>query len=58
MNGAITLLVSHRFSSARLADLIVVISDGQVIESGSHAELMRLGGTYAELYALQARGYS
>jgi ATP-binding cassette subfamily B protein len=56
-NGAITVLVSHRFSTVRMADLIVVIDSGRVIESGSHAELMEMGGPYAELYEIQARGY-
>lgn len=55
--GAITILVSHRFSTVRMADFIVVVDEGQVTEFGTHGELMRLGGTYAELYELQARGY-
>ncbi len=55
--GAITLLVSHRFSTVRMADLIVVIHSNGVAESGSHAELIRRGGIYAELYELQARAY-
>ncbi len=57
-HGTITLLVSHRFSTVRSADLIVVLEHGRVIESGSHAALMSLGGTYAELFDLQARAYS
>jgi ATP-binding cassette subfamily B protein len=56
--GAITLLVSHRFSTVRMADLIVVLERGRVIECGSHHELMALAGTYAELYTLQANAYS
>jgi ATP-binding cassette subfamily B protein len=55
--GAITLFVSHRFSTVRMADLILVVADGKVLESGSHAELMRLEGLYAELYELQASAY-
>lgn len=55
--GAITILVSHRFSTVRSADIIVVIHDGQVVEVGDHRALMTVGGTYAELYELQARGY-
>jgi ATP-binding cassette subfamily B protein len=55
--GAITVLVSHRFSTVRIADLILVVADGKVAESGSHAELMHLGGLYAELYAMQAAAY-
>ena len=56
-NGAITLLVSHRFSTVVLADLIIVIEDGRPAEWGTHAELMERGGTYAELYELQAAAY-
>jgi ATP-binding cassette subfamily B protein len=56
-SGAVTLLVSHRFSTVRMADLIVVFSDGRVSESGSHDELMRQGRSYAELYELQAGAY-
>ena len=55
--GAITLFVSHRFSTVRMADLILVVADGKVLESGSHAELIRFGGLYAELYELQAAAY-
>jgi ATP-binding cassette subfamily B protein len=55
--GAITLLVSHRFSTVRMADLILVLEDGELVESGTHEELMRLDGSYAELYRLQARAY-
>lgn len=55
--GTITLLVSHRFSTARAADLIVVLQDGRLVESGAHAELMAARGTYAELFTLQARAY-
>jgi ATP-binding cassette subfamily B protein len=55
--GAITVLVSHRFSTVRTADTIVVLSGGRVTETGSHAELMARGGEYAALYELQASGY-
>jgi ATP-binding cassette subfamily B protein len=55
--GAVTLIVSHRFSTVRMADLIVVLANGAVVEVGSHAELMKGGGLYAELYSIQARGY-
>ena len=55
--GAITVLVSHRFSTVRMADLIVVVDSGGVVESGTHEELQAGGGLYAELYELQARGY-
>jgi ATP-binding cassette, subfamily B, bacterial len=56
-HGTITLLVSHRFSTVRSADLIVVLESGRAVESGSHEQLMRAQGTYAELFALQARAY-
>ncbi len=56
--GTITVLVSHRFSTVRSADLIVVLDDGRVVESGSHHDLMERGGVYSELYALQARAYT
>ena len=52
-----TLLVSHRFSTVRMADLILVVANGRIVERGSHAELVRLDGLYAELYGLQARAY-
>ena len=56
-NGAITMLVSHRFSTVRMAELIVVVAGGRVVEMGSHAELIAAGGLYAELYELQAHAY-
>ncbi len=56
--GGITVLVSHRFSTVRMADLIVVVADGHVVEAGPHAKLMRNKGLYAELYKLQARAYA
>jgi ATP-binding cassette subfamily B protein len=55
--GAVTLFVSHRFSSVRTADHIVVLDGGTVLEEGSHQALTRRGGLYAELFALQARVY-
>lgn len=55
--GGITVLVSHRFSTVRMADLIVVVGAGGITEVGTHAELMDAGGVYAELYELQARAY-
>jgi ATP-binding cassette subfamily B protein len=55
--GAITLLVSHRFSTVRAADLILVANGGSIVERGNHAELMRRQGLYAELYGLQASSY-
>jgi ATP-binding cassette, subfamily B, bacterial len=56
-NGSITILVSHRFSTVRMADLIVVLDGARVAESGTHDELMALGGRYAELYQIQAAAY-
>jgi len=56
--GAVTVLVTHRFSTVAAADLVVVLTDGTVSEAGSHSELMVAGGSYAQLYALQARGYA
>lgn len=53
----ITILVSHRFSTVRMADLIVVLSGARVVEVGAHEELMALGGHYAELYGIQAAAY-
>jgi len=53
----ITILISHRFSTVRMADQIAVLDQGRIIERGSHEELMALGGHYAHLFALQARGY-
>ncbi len=55
--GAITLLVSHRFSTVRMADLIIVVEDGRITEFGSHDTLMEIAGTYAELFEIQARAY-
>ncbi|MFB4280365.1 ABC transporter ATP-binding protein [Nonomuraea sp. MTCD27] len=55
--GGITLLVSHRFATIRMADLIVVLGGGRIVECGTHAELMDLAGRYARLYDLQAAAY-
>ena len=57
VGGRITVLVSHRFSTVRMADLIVVLDGARVVEVGSHADLMALGGQYAELYDIQAAAY-
>ena len=55
--GAITLLVSHRFSTVRMADLIVVLDHGEIIQTGSHEQLIAETGPYSELFELQARSY-
>jgi ATP-binding cassette, subfamily B, bacterial len=57
-NGRVTLLVSHRFSTVRMADRIVVLDGTRVVEQGTHAELMAEGGRYAELYRIQAASYA
>jgi ATP-binding cassette subfamily B protein len=56
-DGRITILVSHRFSTVRMADTIVVLQGARVGEVGSHEELMGRGGVYAELYGIQAAAY-
>ena len=56
-NGRVTLLVSHRFSTARMADLIVVLDGARVVEVGHHDQLLALEGRYAELYRIQAAAY-
>jgi ABC-type multidrug transport system fused ATPase/permease subunit len=56
MEGRTVFLIAHRLRSAISADLIVVLDDGRVVETGTHADLMRRGGTYARLFLEQARG--
>ncbi len=56
-NDKMAVVISHRFSTVRMADRIVVLEKGQVIESGSHYQLMERDGQYAELFSLQAAGY-
>ena len=51
------ILISHRFSTVRMADRILVLAGGRILESGTHDELVALAGTYAELFELQAAGY-
>ena len=55
--GRMAVLISHRFSTVRMADRIIVLQHGQIAEEGSHAELVARGGPYSELFRLQAAGY-
>jgi ATP-binding cassette subfamily B protein len=57
LHGRMGIVISHRFSTVRVADRIYVIQDGRVLESGPHDELVASGGRYAELFELQAAGY-
>ena len=57
IGGRMAILISHRFSTVRMADRIVVLQNGTVIEEGSHEELVARGGLYAELFQMQAAGY-
>ena len=50
-------MISHRFSTVRMADQIVVLDQGRIVERGNHDELMKDDGIYANLFTLQARGY-
>jgi ATP-binding cassette, subfamily B, bacterial len=56
-SGCITILVSHRFSTVRMADIIVVLDGAQLVEVGTHDELMARSGQYSELYSIQAAAY-
>jgi ATP-binding cassette subfamily B protein len=55
--GRIAIIISHRFSTVRMADRILVLEDGRVLEEGEHESLLARGGRYAELFTLQAAGY-
>ena len=57
VQGKTALIISHRFSTVRMADHIIVLDEGRVIESGSHAELIAQAGRYATLYEMQAGRY-
>mgnify|MGYP001792849027 FL=1 len=50
-------LISHRYSTVRMADKIVVIEQGELLETGTHEELLKANGRYATLFSLQAQGY-
>ena len=56
--GGVTLFVTHRMSTVRLADLVVVLDDGRVVEQGTHDSLVAAGGRYADLWAMQSRAYA
>ena len=55
--GRTTIVISHRFPTVRMAQRIIVLEQGSIVEQGSHAELVELGGKYARMFALQAAGY-
>jgi ATP-binding cassette, subfamily B, bacterial len=55
--GTITIIVSHRFSTVRTADLVAVMHEGRLIECGTHSDLLHRGGSYASMYRMQAEGY-
>jgi ATP-binding cassette subfamily B protein len=57
VRGRMAVIISHRFSTVRMADRIIVLKDGVVVEDGPHDELVARGGLYAELFRLQAEGY-
>jgi ATP-binding cassette subfamily B protein len=57
-DGSVTVLISHRFSSVRMADLILVLADGTVAEQGTHAQLLAADGRYAAMYRQQASAYN
>ena len=55
--GKTAVLISHRFSTVRMADRILVLEKGELLEAGNHEELLKKNGRYAELFHLQAKGY-
>ena len=55
--GRMAVLISHRFSTVRMADRIIVLKNGGIVEEGTHEDLVARGGLYAELFTLQAAGY-
>ena len=57
MSGRMAIVISHRFSTVRMADRIIVLRNGEIVEQGTHAELLETGGLYAELFQMQAAGY-
>jgi ATP-binding cassette subfamily B protein len=57
MEGRMAVVISHRFSTVRMADRILVLEEGRVVEEGTHEALVTEGGAYAELFEMQAAGY-
>ena len=57
MFGGVTLLVSHRFSTVRTADMIIVLDKGALVQLGTHEQLIRANGLYRRLYKMQAERY-
>ena len=57
MAGRMAIVISHRFSTVRMADRIIVLRNGEIVEQGTHEELVAAGGLYGELFAMQAAGY-
>jgi ATP-binding cassette subfamily B protein len=57
LKGRAAILISHRFSTVRMADRIFVLEDGRIVENGAHEELIQLGGKYANLFEKQAQHY-
>lgn len=57
MAGRMAVVISHRFSTVRMADRIIVLKSGEIVEQGTHEDLVHAGGLYAELFAMQAAGY-
>ena len=55
--GKMSLLISHRFSTVRMADRILVLQKGEIAEQGKHDQLLKDGGIYAEMFELQAANY-
>jgi ATP-binding cassette subfamily B protein len=57
VEGRMAVIISHRFSTVRMADRIIVLNEGKVVEEGTHEELLSRKGLYSELFLLQAEGY-
>jgi ATP-binding cassette subfamily B protein len=57
MAGRMAVVISHRFSTVRMADRIIVLAHGRVVEEGTHDQLVLQGGLYGELFEMQAAGY-